>query len=182
MMTLPLVPSTSISSPSPIATVPTPTAVTVGTPYSRPTMAAWLSIPPPSHTAAAIRPNAGVQFGDVDSQTRISPGASRCSSSELCSTRAMPVAWPRAAGTPFSVVSLAASGFCTARNEPGLMPKISISTGSSTDSGMDPNTLGISPRRTCQWSKYCRRAATRLRSSPEYVPPPATSVSSGQNR
>ena len=149
-----------------MASVATPAAVTVGTPYSRPTMAAWLSMPPPSHTAAAILPNAGVQFGDVDSHTRISPGARRCSSSELCSTRAMPVATPRAAATPFSVVWLAASGFCTARSEPGLMPKISISTGSSTDSGIVPSTLGISLRLPCQWSKYWRRSVTRLLSFP----------------
>jgi hypothetical protein len=149
-----------------MASVATPAAVTVGTPYSRPTMAAWLSMPPPSHTAAAILPNAGVQFGDVDSHTRISPGASRCSSSALCSTRAMPVATPRAAATPVSVVWFAASGLCIARSEPGLMPKISMRTGSSTDSGTAPSTLGIALRRLCQWSKYCRRSATRLLSSP----------------
>ncbi len=127
-------------------------------------------------------PNAGVQLGEVDSHTRISPGATRCSSSELCSTRATPVACPLAAATPASAVCSAASGFCTARSDPGLMPKISISTGSSTDSGMLPSTLGISDRLVCQWSKYWRRSFTRPFSSPEYGLPPATSSSSGQNR
>jgi len=79
----PVVPSTSTSSPSEMTIVASPTAVTVGTPYSRPTMAACDKVPPPSHTQAAILAKAGVQFGDVDSQTSTSPGLSRCSSSAV---------------------------------------------------------------------------------------------------
>ena len=85
-----------------------PTAVTVGTPYSRPTMAACDRVPPPSHTQAAILAKAGVQFGEVDSQTSTSPGLSRCSSSALCRTRAIPRPVPLEAGTPVSVLTCAA--------------------------------------------------------------------------
>ena len=55
---MPRVPSTSISSPSRIVTVAMAAAVTVGMPYSRPTIAAWERVPPPSQTQAAILPNA----------------------------------------------------------------------------------------------------------------------------
>jgi hypothetical protein len=37
-------------------------------------MAACDSVPPPSHTHAAILAKAGVQFGEVDSHTSTSPG------------------------------------------------------------------------------------------------------------
>src|SRR5205823_6951156 len=60
-VTRPVVPSTSTSSPSEITIVASPTAVTVGTPYSRPTMAACDRVPPPSQTQAAILAKAGVQ-------------------------------------------------------------------------------------------------------------------------
>ena len=163
---MPVVPSTSISSPSAIEIVATPSAVTVGTPYSRPTIAACESMPPPSQAAPAILPKTGVQLGDVDSQTRIEPGSRRCISSEDCRTRAMPRAVPLAAGTPFITVCLAASGFCTALIDPGFSPKISMRIGSSTASGIVPSTFGISLRRACQWSKYWRRSPTRLFSSP----------------
>ena len=72
--TVPRSPSTSTRSPSLSTVVAMAQAVTVGTPYSRPTMAAWDKVPPPSQTHAAIVAKAGVQFGEVDSQTRTSPG------------------------------------------------------------------------------------------------------------
>src|SRR5574337_531008 len=98
-----------------MVTVPvaTPTAVTVGTPYSRPTMAARDSEPPASQTQPAMLANAGVQLGEVDSQTSTSPGWMsqtstspgwmRCRLPALLSTRA----GPRAAGTPVGVLAVA---------------------------------------------------------------------------
>ena len=108
-------------------------------------------MPPPSQTQAAILAKAGVQFGEVDSQTSTSPGLSRCSSSALCRTRAMPRPMPLEAGTPVSVLTSppewAAS---TARRKWPFSPKISIRIGSLTDSGMVPTTFGMLGRRCSQ--------------------------------
>ena len=73
-VTRPAVPSTSTSSPSAITIVASPAAVTVGTPYSRPTMAAWDRVPPPSQTQAAILAKAGVQFGEGTRRPAPRPG------------------------------------------------------------------------------------------------------------
>ena len=83
-----------------MSSVASPTPVTVGTRYSRPTMAACDKVPPPSHTQAAIFAKAGVQFGEVDSHTSTSPGRSRCSPPGSCKTRAIPRPTPFEAGTP----------------------------------------------------------------------------------
>ena len=72
----PRVPSTSIRSPVRIREVPTEQPTTQGMPYSRLTMAAWVSEPPPSQTHPPMRAKAGVQFGEVASHTRISPSSS----------------------------------------------------------------------------------------------------------
>ena len=150
-VTRPVVPSTSTSSPSEMTIVARPTAVTVGTPYSRPTMAACDRVPPPSHTQAAILAKAGVQFGEVDSQTSTSPGLSRCSSSALCRTRAGPRPVPLEAGTPVSVLTCPPEPTAsTARRKWLFSPKISIRIGSLTDSGMVPTTLGRDGRRSSQ--------------------------------
>ena len=72
IVTVPLAPSTSTRSPVRIRDVATEQPTTHGMPYSRLTMAAWVSDPPPSQTHPAMSAKAGVQFGDVASHTRIS--------------------------------------------------------------------------------------------------------------
>src|SRR4029077_2553647 len=59
----------STPSPSEMTIVASPTAVTVGTPYSRPTIAACDRVPPPSHTQAAILAKGGGHVGEGDSPT-----------------------------------------------------------------------------------------------------------------
>ena len=71
--------------------VATDVPTTHGMPYSRLTVAAWVSEPPPSHTQAPMIANAGVQLGDVASVTRISPSSRSNSSIADTITRALPV-------------------------------------------------------------------------------------------
>ena len=56
-----------MTSPVLMREVATEQPTTHGMPYSRLTIAACVSEPPPSQTHAAMRANAGVQFGDVAS-------------------------------------------------------------------------------------------------------------------
>ena len=77
IVTTPASASTRSRSPVLIRFVAVPVPTTAGRPYSRATIAAWHMMPPESSTAAAILPKTGVQLGDVDGATRISP----CSSS-----------------------------------------------------------------------------------------------------
>ncbi len=122
--------------------------------YSRLTIDAWVRVPPLSQTQAAIFAKAGVQFGEVASQTRISPGWIRCSSSAPCSTRAMPRATPDEAATPVSVVTSEVSPVrrFMAEKNPALVPKISRITGSLMSSGTVPSTFGMVGRRPSQYS------------------------------
>ncbi len=78
-------------------------------PYSRLTMAAWVSEPPPSQTQPAMSAKAGVQFGDVASHTRISPSSRSGSSVADTITRARPVTVPADAGKPVSTVASASA-------------------------------------------------------------------------
>ena len=72
-------------------------------------MAAWVSEPPPSHTQPAINAKAGVQFGDVASQTRISPSSSSGRSVAETMTLARPVTVPGEAGKPWNSVASASA-------------------------------------------------------------------------
>ena len=101
-VTTPAVPSTSIRSPVRISFVAAPVAHTAGMRYSRDTIAVCDSAPPVSHTQPAIWANAGVQFGDVKTHTRISSGSRSPRSVTSTITRARPRATPDDAGTPVS--------------------------------------------------------------------------------
>src|SRR4029453_7735670 len=102
MVTTPAVPSTSIRSPVRINVVAAPVAHTAGIRYSRDTIAVCDSAPPVSDTQPAICANAGVQFGDVKTHTRISSGSTSPRSVTSTTTRARPRATPDDAGTPVS--------------------------------------------------------------------------------
>jgi hypothetical protein len=78
-------------SPVLIREVATDVPTTHGMPYSRLTVAAWVSEPPPSQTQAPMMAKAGVQFGEVASVTRISPSSRSNSSIADTITRAVPV-------------------------------------------------------------------------------------------
>ena len=67
-------PSTVTTSPSRRVVVAVRVPTTQGTPSSRPTMAAWQVIPPPSVTTAAARRIVGTQSGCVIGATSTSPG------------------------------------------------------------------------------------------------------------
>src|SRR3984885_9728465 len=108
--TVPARPSTRIRSPVLIVVVAIALPATQGMPYSRLTIAAWVSEPPVSHTHAMMMPNAGVHSVVVPPHTRISPGCTRCRSPTVVMTRATPSTVPLAAGTPrISVTALAAA-------------------------------------------------------------------------
>ena len=114
--TVPAVPSTSTTSPSCKAVVPTIVAHTHGTPYSLLMIAACVSSPPPSHTAAAIRSNAGVQLGDVAAHTSTSPCRSSTMSSACETTRTVPRATP--GDTPTVTATATATAAPTASPTP----------------------------------------------------------------
>ena len=68
--------------------------------YSRETIAVCDSAPPVSHTQPAICENAGVQFGVVNTHTKISSGSTSPKKSDDVMTRARPRTTPEDAGTP----------------------------------------------------------------------------------
>src|ERR1700728_616846 len=98
--TVPARPSTRIRSPVLIVWVAIAVPTTQGMPYSRLTIAAWVSEPPVSQTHAVMTPKAGVHSVVVPPQTRISPGSTVCRSVTVVTTRATPSAIPLAAGKP----------------------------------------------------------------------------------
>ncbi len=97
---MPARPSTRTRSPVLIVVVATAVPTTQGMPYSRLTIAAWVSEPPVSQTQAMMTPKAGVHSVVVPPQTRISPGSTVCRSPTVVITRATPSATPLAAGNP----------------------------------------------------------------------------------
>src|SRR6202012_3571201 len=132
---------------------------TQGMPYSRLTMAAWVSDPPVSHTQAAMIPNAGVHSVVVPPHTRISPGSTRCRSPTVVITRATPSTTPLAAGNPRTSVTAASpapsavpggpSPRIVPRNRPDS-PKTSIMIGSGPTSGIVPSIGGSDGPRSRQ--------------------------------
>src|SRR5437773_2104667 len=90
--------------------VPTIVPTTHGMPYSRATVAQWLSTPPLSATTAPIVLNRTLQGGSVISQTRIWPGSTVLASSRLRATLARPRAEPGDAGVPRITVAVHSRG------------------------------------------------------------------------
>src|SRR6202041_33176 len=78
--TVPCLPSTRTRSPVLMVFVAVAVPTTQGMPYSRLTMAAWVRLPPVSHTQALMMPKTGVHSVVVPPQTRMSPGWTLCSS------------------------------------------------------------------------------------------------------
>src|SRR3984885_11088456 len=118
--TVPARPSTRIRSPVLIVVVATAVPTTQGMPYSRLTIAAWVSEPPVSHTHAVMMPNAGVHSVVVPPHTRISPGSTRCRSPTVVITRATPSTTPLAAGNPRISVTPAVSPAPDAPSSPRM--------------------------------------------------------------
>src|SRR6202035_2228341 len=196
--TVPARPSTLIRSPVLTTWVAIAVPTTQGMPYSRLTMAAWVSDPPVSHTQAAMIPNAGVHSVVVPPHTRISPGSTRCRSPTVVITRATPSTTPLAAGNPRISVNVASAPAAPgAPDEPAApasprivsmhrpdSPNTSIMIGSGTTSGIVPSIGGSEGPRFRQCSKYARRSGIIARRSAHDVAPPPdiTSYSSGLKR
>ena len=90
--------------------VATDVPTTHGMPYSRLTMAAWVSEPPPSHTQPAMRAKAGVQLGEVASHDQdLALLEVRNSSVADTITLARPCTVPAEAGKPVSTVASASA-------------------------------------------------------------------------
>src|SRR3970040_3124874 len=103
-------------SPSLIAAVAPVAPTTAGIPYSRATMAQWLSSPPVSVTTAAAVAKSGVHGGEVVGVTRISPGCNRLPSAIVRLIRATPFAVPRDPGLPGIWLATADGAFGTEKN------------------------------------------------------------------
>src|SRR5579884_902230 len=86
--------------PSLSTLVPTIVPTTHGRPYSRETIAQWLSTPPVSATTAETVENSGVQGGIVISHTSTSPGSILLASVRLRTTFTRAFTVPRDAGMP----------------------------------------------------------------------------------
>ena len=94
MVTVPLLPSTSISEPSGMVLVASVMLTTDGMPSSRLTITAWLSIAPTSTTTASTGTNSGVHDGSVIGATSTSPGPMSRGSEGSSTMRARPRATP----------------------------------------------------------------------------------------
>ena len=173
IVTMPLAASTRIRSPVAICLLADPVPSTSGRPYSRATIAAWHMTPPASVTAAAIRPNTGVQLVEVKGATRISPSckSSSCSMSRI--TRAGPSTTPAEPAIP-GIVSVAVpsdvwSHSCT---RSVVIPQCMIVTGSVTASGAWSSAGGGAQRRSASKIRLRRSTVGGHKLGPRGTPTP----------